>query len=50
MDSDGTALLITLIVTVFVKAYFTACEHAMIEVSDSKVKDMAEKTKNTPNF
>lgn len=45
MDSDGTALLITLIVTVFVKAYFTACEHAMIEVSDSKVKDMAEKNK-----
>lgn len=47
MDSDGSQIIciILLIFLVLVKFFYTACEYADIEVSDSKIKSLAEKDK-----
>lgn len=53
MDSDGSILKITvfiLIALVIVKGFFTACEHAIIEANDAKIKGLAEKDKKYKNL
>lgn len=48
MDSDGsltTILLIVTIVLLLIRAFYSACEHALIEVNDGKVKNKAEKNR-----
>lgn len=47
MDSDGIRLLIILLFFVLLRAFFTAFEHIIIEVNDSKVKELAE---NDPKY
>lgn len=42
MDSDGIRLLVLLLFFILLKAFYTNCEHKVIEVSDSKVKELAE--------
>ena len=48
MDSDGsltTILWIVTIVLLLIRAFYSACEHALIEVNDGKVKNKAEKNR-----
>ena len=39
------ACIIALAVFIILRAFYTACEHALIEVNDSKVKSLAERDK-----
>lgn len=48
MDPDAsrsTVSLIILFVFIILRAYFAVCEHAIMEINDSKVKILAEKDK-----
>ena len=48
MDSDGSQYiyyLIPLVVLVIFKCFYAACEYAVIEVNDAKIKSAAEKDK-----
>ncbi len=42
MPSDGSRLLILLLVFLLIRAFYTVCEYIIIEVNDSKVKELAE--------
>lgn len=50
MDPDAsrstTIFLVILFIFVILRAYFAVCEHAIMEINDSKVKTLAEKDKN----
>ena len=49
MDSDGSRWffgIISIIIFLVLKGFFTACETAVIEISDAKVKSFAEKLGN----
>ena len=51
MDSDGSQYiyyLIPLVVLVIFKCFYAACEYAVIEVNDAKIKSAAEKDKKCP--
>ncbi len=39
------ACIIALVIFIIVRAFYTACEYALIEVNDSKVKSLAERDK-----
>ena len=47
MDSDGSQIILIVLLVFFViaKCFYTACECADIEVSDSRIKSLAEKDK-----
>ena len=45
MDSDGLAGSIIIIVLILLKAFFTVCETALAEISDSRVKSFENGTK-----
>lgn len=45
MDSDGIRLLILLLFFVLLRALYTIFEHTIIEVNDSRVKELAEEDK-----
>ena len=48
MDSDGSRVKIFIAVMValfLIRALYSACEYALVEVNDSKVKTLAEKNK-----
>ncbi len=48
MDSDGSQVkffLVATIVLLLLRAFYSACEHALIEVNDGRVKSQAEKNK-----
>ncbi len=47
MPSDGSRLLIILLFFSLIRAFYTICEYTIIEVNDSKVRDLAE---NNPRF
>lgn len=42
MPSDGSRLLILLLFFLLIRAFYTVCEYIIIEVNDSKVKELAE--------
>lgn len=42
MPSDGSRLLILLILFLLIRAFYTVCEYVVVEVSDAKVKELAE--------
>ena len=49
MDSDGSRWffgIISIVIFLLLKGFFTACETAVIEISDAKVKSFAEKYGN----
>lgn len=43
MPSDGSRLIILLLFFILLRAFYTACERIIIEVNDSKVKELSER-------
>ncbi len=45
MPSDGSRFIILLLILIIIRAFYTVCEHVLIEVNDAKIKELADREK-----